>query len=137
MQAQAMADRGERPSLHWRGSGIGAKQSVYSISPIRRGLSVNDLLLLLQPYRPLFEILNAAGSLLAVITWLIAIPLILHNWMRDKRARLEFSLMGIGAAALFGAATELWAIKTPAEEVFERAVGREQRMTAKSFWHWL
>jgi hypothetical protein len=45
---------------------------------------VGEVLIWLQPYRPFFEVINACGSLLAVITWLIAIPLILRNWWRGK-----------------------------------------------------
>src|SRR5262252_6388830 len=68
-----------------------------------------------QPYRPLLEIITAAGSLLAIITWLIAIPVILHNWWRGRSFQLEFNLMGIKAAAFFGGAAEQWATRTPGE----------------------
>ena len=69
----------------------------------------------LQQYHPFFEVTNAAGSLLAVITWLIAIPLILRNWWRGKGVQVEFNLMGVRAAALFGGAAEQWAARTPGD----------------------
>jgi CheY-like chemotaxis protein len=97
------------------GVGIAAELSVRSASGSLRGPRVNNIIELLQPYRPLFEILNAAGSLLAIITWLIAFPLILHNLRRGRRVRVEFSLMGIKAAAFFGGAAEQWAARTPAD----------------------
>jgi CheY-like chemotaxis protein len=61
------------------------------------------------------EIVTATGSLLAIITWLIAIPAILLSWWRGKRVQLEFNLMGIKAAALFGGAAEQWAARAPSE----------------------
>ena len=64
-------------------------------------------------YHPLLEAVTAAGSLLAVITWLIAIPVILHNWWRGRGIRLEFNVMGVRAAALFGGAAEQWALRAP------------------------
>jgi CheY-like chemotaxis protein len=74
---------------------------------------VQELSALLAAYHPLLEAVTAAGSLLAVVTWLIAIPVILHNWWRGKAIRLEFNLMGVRAAALFGGAAEQWASRAP------------------------
>jgi CheY-like chemotaxis protein len=74
---------------------------------------VQELSNWLAHYHPILEAVTAAGSLLAVITWLIAIPVILHNWWRGKGIRLEFNVMGIRAAALFGGAAEQWAIRSP------------------------
>jgi CheY-like chemotaxis protein len=76
---------------------------------------VGEVLIWLQQYRPYFEVINACGSLLAVITWLIAIPLILRNWWRGKGIHVEFNLMGVRAAALFGGAAEQWAARTPSD----------------------
>ncbi len=76
---------------------------------------MQDVLTWLQTYRPLLEIVTATGSLLAIITWLIAIPAILHNWWRGRAVQLEFNLMGIKAAALFGGAAEQWATRAPGE----------------------
>jgi CheY-like chemotaxis protein len=74
---------------------------------------VQELSAWLAPYHPMLEAVTAAGSLLAIVTWLIAIPVILHNWWRGKDIRLEFNVMGVRAAALFGGAAEQWAIRAP------------------------
>ena len=81
----------------------------------KKGPDVVEALEWLQQYHPFFEVTNAAGSLLAVITWLIAIPLILRNWWRGKGVQVEFNLMGVRAAALFGGAAEQWAARTPGD----------------------
>lgn len=76
---------------------------------------MQDILIWIQRYRPLLDLITAAGSLLAVITWLIAIPVILRNWWRGRSIQLEFNLMGVKAAALFGGAAEQWATRIPGQ----------------------
>jgi CheY-like chemotaxis protein len=50
---------------------------------------------LFQEYRPYFEVLNATSSLLAIITWLVAVPLLIVAWRRSKAIKL--SVYGIEA----------------------------------------
>ena len=76
--------------------------------------TVQELSAWLASYHPILEAVTAAGSLLAVMTWLVAIPVILHNWWRGRGVRLEFNVMGVRAAALFGGAAEQWALRAPA-----------------------
>lgn len=89
---------------------------------------MEETLTVLQRYHPLLEIITATGSLLAVITWLIAIPIILRNWWRGKGVQLEFSLMGIRAAALLGGAAEQWALRTPTGDSKPTASGVAQTL---------
>jgi hypothetical protein len=98
----------------------------------RGGANVQEFLLWLQPYRPLFEALNAAGSTLAVITWLIAIPLILNRWRRGDPIRARFGLMGISAAVAFGGAAERRASLTAGEHPKPATVTAAQ-IVAKAF----
>lgn len=63
-----------------------------------------------QELRPFFDVLNATSSLLSIITWLVAVPLLIVAWRRSKQVSIRvFGIeatfeQGLEAAAAIGVA---------------------------------
>jgi len=93
---------------------------------------MTDFIAAIEPYKPLIELVTALGSFLAILTWLIAIPIIINNWLRGRAIRLKFNLMGVEAAASFAGAAEQWAAKDPAAHPKSKA-GTVARTLSNAF----
>ena len=96
------------------------------------GGPLQGMLIWFQSFRPWFEPITVIASLLAIVTWSIAIPLILWDWWRGRGIRVEFSVAGLRAAALFGGAKEQWAARNPEKHPRNNA-GTVARTLARAF----